>query len=89
MLESRLEAACLRIAKAGGFDFPKLSVGRKGRPDRVLIIPWRPAVYIEFKRPKGRLSPTQIHEHVRLRVLGYRVEVIRTTGEFQNLLNGI
>ena len=86
MREAALEAGCRQDAAAVGFDFPKLSTGRVGRPDRLLPLPDAPAVYVELKTPRGRISKPQEREHVRLRSLGYRVEVIRTRLAFRYLL---
>lgn len=86
MREAALEAACRQDAAAVGFDFPKLS-WRVGCPDRLLPLPDAPAVYVEIKTPRGRISKPQEREHVRLRSLGYRVEVIRTRLAFRDLLS--
>lgn len=86
MREAPIEAGCLQDAQAAGLDFPKLTTGRLGRPDRILPVPGQPAVYVELKQAKGRVKPHQRREHVRLRRLGYRVEVVRSREAFRALL---
>jgi hypothetical protein len=55
-------------------------------PDRVLVLPFRPDVFIEFKRPGEQPTKIQLYWHWRLRQMGKRVEVIRSLHGFRNLL---
>ena len=58
--ESDIERACLALAKAKGGRMPKwVSPGYSGVPDRILLLPNLPPVFVEFKKPGGILSPLQ------------------------------
>lgn len=86
--ESSIEARCVAIAEAAGFELPKLVPHRRGRPDRVLICSYQPACYVEFKTTDGVLSPAQIAEHDRLHRFGFSVITVRSVGDFSEFLYG-
>lgn len=77
MKESEIERYLVRQVKAAGGDVRKCAwIGRRGAPDRLVLLPDRPAVYVELKAPGKLPSQLQVREHARLRDLGQRVEVI-------------
>lgn len=60
-------------------------LGRRGAPDRCVMLPASTkaqfgeggqTIWIELKRPGARADPHQIREHVRMRRMGQRVEVV-------------
>lgn len=57
---------CLKIMLAG----------MTGFPDRTCLLPGGRLVFVELKKPGGRLSKRQILWHATLRQLGFRVEII-------------
>ena len=52
-----------------------------GWPDRMFFIPGGRPLFIEFKRPGGKVSPKQQYIHERLRGWGYKVEVHDSTDD--------
>jgi hypothetical protein len=57
----------------------KLTVpNRVGPTDRLVLMPRGRIVFVELKKPKGRVAPWQNRFHERMRVLGFRVEVLWT-----------
>lgn len=74
--ERDIEKAFTAQVKAAGGEIRKLKwLGRKGAPDRVLMINshvW----WIEFKAPGKKPSAQQRSEHRRMRKMGMRVLVI-------------
>lgn len=74
----------------------KLQHAKPGVPDYFLAMPgnrdphlpvdihW--GLFIELKTAKGRVAPAQLAWHARLRLQGYRVEVVRSLPEFIDLL---
>lgn len=87
MKESEIEAYLVRQVKAAGGEVRKCTwTGRRGAPDRLVLLPNRPAWYVELKAP-GRLpGQIQVREHVRLRELGQKVAVIDSLAGVDNLL---
>ena len=48
---------------------------RRGGPDRVVLSPYVPAFFVEFKRPGEKLRREQIKFHSDLKEMGYEVQV--------------
>lgn len=60
MLEKDIEARVVKYAKINGILVRKMNGnGFRGWPDRLFILPNRDVFWIEFKTPKGSLSPSQ------------------------------
>jgi hypothetical protein len=77
MRERDVERQLIRQVKAQGGDTRKLSwIGRRGAPDRLVLLPEQAPTLVELKAPGGRLSRLQDVEHKRLRAAGFRVLVI-------------
>lgn len=78
--EAKLEKYCGDRVKELGGEFLKVRwIGRRGCPDRLLWVPGIIGkVWVEFKAPKGRLSPQQLREHKRLRRMGECILVWRS-----------
>lgn len=64
----------------------KIHHGEVGMPDRELLAPGGIAVQIEFKVPGTGPSKIQSFQQARLRLLGQRVENVRSYAEFRALL---
>lgn len=75
--ESSIErAACARVRKLYGVESVKLNIGgNAGYPDRLFLIPGGRPLFVEFKRPGGKLTKMQKHVHGKLRRAGYDVQV--------------
>ena len=76
MSEKHIEREVVSRAKLRGITSIKLNTeSGRGWPDRMFLIPGGRPLFIEFKRPGGRVSPRQTMIHDRLQKLGYDVEV--------------
>lgn len=53
-------------------------VGKKGAPDRLVLIPGGEIIFVEFKAPGGKLSYHQVEFHDMLRKFGFRVYTCET-----------
>ena len=92
--ESQVEAHLAERTKALGGEVRKLAwVGRKSAPDRLVMLPGKPAMFVELKRP-GKLATfpadaherAQLREHDRMRAMGQRVVVIDSIQGVEELL---
>lgn len=77
--ESEIEAYLVaRVEAAGGITAKMTIQGRRGWPDRLVILPGGKITLVELKRPKGgRLSPGQIAIHSQLARLGWPVLTLK------------
>lgn len=90
MRESAIEKYLVRRAKELGGEVRKVQwVGRRGAPDRLVMLPTMPyhspapivyhhprTIWIELKAPGEKVKPHQAREHERMRAMGQRVEVV-------------
>lgn len=77
MRERDVERQLIKRVKAAGGEVRKLMwIGRRGAPDRLVLLPGRGPLFVELKAPGGRISRLQEVEHRRLRAAGGRVMVI-------------
>jgi hypothetical protein len=75
--ESVIEANLVKQVKAaGGTAYKFTSPGRRGVPDRLVLLPGGRTVFVECKAPGGIPRPDQQREHNRLRALGFSVVVL-------------
>jgi hypothetical protein len=84
MLEADIEAHLVRRAILAGGEVRKVEwVNRRGAPDRLLMLPGGRTIWVELKHP-GRAATfpnngherQQAREHIRMREMGQRVEVV-------------
>lgn len=77
-VESEVESYLRKLVeRRGGVCIKFLPDYSRGFPDRILLLPGGKLTWVEMKRPQGgRLSPAQKVQHVLLRRLGQRVEVV-------------
>lgn len=66
-----------KVRKLGGRAYKWVSPGNDGVPDRIVIFPDKPPIFVELKSETGRLSPLQEVQIRRLRDLGQNVAVVR------------
>lgn len=79
-----------RVEKAGGLCAKFLPDFARGFPDRIVLLPGGVLVWVETKRPQGGvLSPVQKVQHVLLRRLGQRVEVVWTKDQADDLIDSL
>lgn len=89
MKESEIEAYLVRQVKAAGGEVRKCTwVGRRGAPDRLVLLPGQAAWYVELKAPGKQPGQIQVREHARLRELGQQVAVIDSLAGVDGLLKG-
>lgn len=75
--ESVIEANLVKQVKAaGGTAYKFTSPGRRGVPDRLVLLPGGRVVFVECKAPGEVPRPDQEREHNRLRALGFTVIVL-------------
>ena len=79
-----------RVEKVGGVCVKFLPDFARGFPDRIVLLPGGVLVWVETKRPQGGvLSPIQKVQHVLLRRLGQRVEVVWTKDQADDLIDSL
>lgn len=87
MRESVIEQYLVDRVKALGGEVRKVRwIGRRGAPDRLVMLPqkvcedifgsWNATLWVELKAPGEKPKPHQVREHERMRAMGQRVEVI-------------
>jgi Holliday junction resolvase len=77
---------CQRVAEQGGLCLKVTVLGRRGFPDRLVVLPGR-IVFCELKRPRrGRVAVHQILYIEKLRALGAVACVVRTSSDIDALL---
>lgn len=94
MKESEIENHLVRRVKELGGEVRKVQwIGRKGAPDRLVMMPegWdfnepRWCCWVELKAPGQKAKPHQAREHERMRAMGQRVEVIDSIEGVEELL---
>lgn len=74
------------IRKLGGRAFKWVSPGNDGVPDRIVVLPGYPAVFVELKTITGRLTSLQRIQIDRLRAMGQDVRVLRGEREVKLFL---
>lgn len=102
MRESTIEKHAVRRAREVGGEIRKVQwLGRRGAPDRLLMLPAKRlsqsidcawcnprglVIWVEFKAPGVKPDPHQVREHERMRKMGQRVEVIDSIEAVEALL---
>ena len=87
VLEKDIEAkACRKARERGWLAYKFTSPARRAVPDRLFIKNGQ-AVFIEFKRPGGRLTTLQAQELARLREAGMPAHVCFSVDEALALLD--
>ena len=64
------------VKRLGGRAYKWTSPGNDGVPDRIVILPGRPPIFVELKTDRGRLTALQNVQIGRLRDLGQDVRVL-------------
>jgi hypothetical protein len=93
MRESDIEKHLVKRAKALGGEVRKVAwIGRRGAPDRLVMLPRRDgdehsALWVELKAPGVKPEAYQLREHERMRKMGQRVVVIDSIEGVEGLLS--
>ena len=86
VFESDIESSLVNgIEKRGGLC---LKFGMDGWPDRIVVLPDR-VIWVELKRPDGRVAELQKWRSVQLRRLGQRVVIPKSKEDVQQLLDSL
>lgn len=90
ILEKKLEEKMKFYVEKLGGEFHKLElIGRSGIPDRVILFPDIPPVYVELKQKGKKPRKLQMYEIGKLRGKAFRVEVIDNFKEGKELIDEI
>lgn len=74
------------VRKLGGRAYKWVSPGNDGVPDRIVVLPGRPPVFVELKTETGKLSALQEVQITRLEALGQDVRVLCGLQEVKRFL---
>lgn len=86
MRESAIEKHLAKRVEELGGECRKLRwIGRRGAPDRLVMLPWL-TCFVELKAPGEVPEPHQAREHERMRRMGQRVEVIDSIEGVEEIL---
>ena len=87
MRESEIEKILVDgIRKLGGRAFKWVSPGNDGVPDRIVVLPGYPAIFVEMKTVTGKLASLQRVQVGRLQKMGQDVRVLYGEKETQTFL---
>ena len=76
MTEGQIQSKKIKELESAGFYVIKLmKTNKNGIPDLIALKPDRPALFVEVKTPKGRLSKLQEYRLQELHSHGFNVEV--------------
>ena len=90
MRERDIERYLVAQTAAHGGECRKVKwIGRNGAPDRLVMLPDRPAIWVELKATGKKPEAHQTREHMRMRAMGQTVVVIDSVDGVDNLLRGI
>ncbi|RYF54992.1 MAG: VRR-NUC domain-containing protein [Comamonadaceae bacterium] len=75
-----------RVEAIGGQAYKFTSLGRRGVPDRLVLLPGRAPEFVELKRKGQKAKPHQVREHERMRAAGAVVHIIDDEAGIDRLL---
>ena len=86
MRENQIEQYLIKCVKEAGGEVRKVKwIGRRGAPDRLVMLPFS-SIWVELKAPGEKCKSHQLREHVRLLAAGMRVDVIDSMEKVDNLI---
>lgn len=87
MIEKEIEKFLVKeIKKLGGLCYKWVSPGNAGVPDRIILLPNRPVVFVELKTDKGKLSRLQEVQIKKLRNLNASVYILHGLEEVKEFI---
>lgn len=75
-----------RVQAAGGQAYKFTSPGRRGVPDRIVLLPGRVPEFVELKRKGAKPRPEQLREHARIRAAGGVVHIVDCAAGIEKLM---
>ena len=88
MLEKDIEARLKRgVERAGGLCLKWVSPGCTGVPDRIVLLPGGRVIFVELKKPGGRLSDRQKYMRDEIALRGNPVKCLWTMEEVDQFLD--
>ena len=88
--EKVIERKLVKLCKDnGGLCIKLLSFHINGLPDRLCLFRPAKAIFVELKSSKQKPRAIQVFMHEKLRALGFRVEVIDSVSQVENLIKEI
>jgi hypothetical protein len=79
-----------RVIALGGMCPKFVDPSRRGAPDRMVMLPGKPVIFVEMKREAlGRVAAHQKRYHDDLRALGHRVDVLWSKKDVDDFLSSI
>ena len=66
-----------------------LKLGQDGWPDRIAVLPNGVTVWVELKRPDGRVAGLQKWRRAQLQRIGHRVEIPKSKEDVKRLLDSL
>lgn len=90
MLEKQLEKVLVtEVKKLGGKAYKWTSPGNDGVPDRIVVLPNRPVIFVELKTDTGKTTALQDVQIKRLLDLGQPVFVVKGVNGLSQFFHGI
>jgi len=90
MQESSLEKKFrLEVKKHGGQALKFSSPGKRGVPDRLVLIPNGQAIFVEMKAPGKPLKPLQKKRAAELKKLGFKVYKIDSIDDIKSFIQEV
>ena len=90
MRERDIEDYLVKRVNAMGGEVRKVKwIGRRGAPDRLVMLPhsgYRTTIWVELKAPGEKAKPHQLREHERMRAMHQWVVVIDSLAGVEELL---
>ena len=87
MLEKEIEKFLIKeIKKLGGLCYKWVSPGNAGVPDRIVLLPNRPAMFVELKTDKGKLSRLQEVQIKKLKSINDQVYILHGLEEVKEFI---
>ena len=74
------------VRKIGGTAYKFTSPGRRSVPDRMILLKGQPAIFVECKRPGGKLTQGQKREIEKLREKDFQVYVVDSKQKVNNFV---
>ena len=90
MLEKDIEARLKRgVERAGGLCLKWVSPGCTGVMDRIVLLPGGRVIFVELKKPGGRLSERQKYMANKMRLLGLEIRCLWDTLQVDTFLEEV